>query len=1671
MNAKIEIDATAECGLVLQQAGRPAVSGLRVRNEGAETLVGLTLTVSSDAGLFHPLVIALDAVQAGETVSVPIPDGEPALDYKFLSELADVREGEVRGVLTDAAGEEIAFASAKQTIYAPDQTLGCGRPIYYASFVVPNCDAVARLQASVAKAMEELTGDGAITGYLHEKSDVYNLCKATYRAIQALGVTYAVCPATFGQPGQKVRLPDEIVRYKTGCCLDTTLFFAAVFEKCGLRPVIVLFKGHAVVGCHLVDKSFSEPVTTDALVLRKALQEDTFVALETTLVGGNSSFAEAESSAKVRIAEDATFECAVDVALARGMGVHALPVAPGGGFAEVEGREVNARDAATRTLAEDVDLDALDAGAPKELAEARVEGWAQRLLDLSKANRLLNVRDTSKVVPLLCSSPAALEDALAVDCGFRVKSYENFLDEEAGKVFPKLERTAALEQYREALGKSLAERELWSVLGRRETERRLKELYRAARVDLEESGVNTLFLALGVLEWCESGREESRFRAPILLMPIRIERRSVAEGYRIRCIDEETTVNTTLLELLRREHKLNVPGLDPLPTDESGLDVAKIFGIFRAAVRDLRGLCVSEDCMIGQFSFGKFVMWKDLTSRIDAVRANPVVSHLIARSGAYDDGIAAFPAQEVDSHFDYAKVCCPLSSDSSQLAAVLYSGLGKSFVLHGPPGTGKSQTITNIIAHNLSLGRRVLFVSEKKAALDVVYGRLAKLGLAPFCLQLHSNKSGKAEVYAQFLDVLKLGLRTPSQDWPALVKETEALRRKLDGYVRALHRQTVSGFTPYDLFTRLVRGEIDGDGSLIPCCARETTASDYEVAGRAIAAAEEMRDGIPTDAVRALGCVRPLTWSPAAEARLADETARLAREIPLAAERVRALSGQFEEDARYLERYFALAHERDELEKNLGSAYVVSELRKIPTKELRRRLGEAEKAFLPIRILKERAICRELATAVSSGKLDRGSIREVLRLAHALQEADATAASYEAHARELLDGGFDRKMADGTVRGMARAEAELAYEKLMGELAGLIEIVPDKVGAEVAFGLAEGVASHAKGNLRRALMYFDARRRIPAVAGEVAKLLDADENPVPEAWTAKFEKAFQSKLLNEVMESEPEFGSFFGAGREMDIARFRELDERYARASVANLIARLSQEVAEKSHDPASADARDARPYQARAAERSDDSVGSRVPRDRSGRRRRGDTSELGLLLHECGKKIRQKPVRQILAETPTLVPAIKPCFLMSPLSVAQYLPVNAGFDLVVFDEASQIPVWDAIGVIARGKQLIVVGDPKQLPPTNFFQKGADEEDGNEDLESILDECLHAGLMSCSLDWHYRSRHESLIAFSNHRYYGNRLHLFPAASLSDRMGVSFVHVPDGVYDASGTRTNRREAEVVADLVIARLQDPACADKSIGVVTFSEAQRDLVEDIIDERRAEYPELEPKFVGREGEEFFVKNLENVQGDERDAIVFSIGYAPDANGRFNMVFGPLSNQGGERRLNVAITRAREKIVVVSSIHGHQIDVERTSTQGPADLRAFLEYAEKGYTIALPHEKTCDDGFAAEVAAVLERAGAKVARDVGCGGTRVDVAVRDPDDKARYVFGVVCDGCGYAAELTARDRDRLRDEVLSSLGWNVHHVWIVDWAYDRERAEKRLIEAFERSKTTERKMTNDNR
>ncbi|MBZ0150020.1 MAG: DNA helicase, partial [Planctomycetes bacterium] len=443
----------------------------------------------------------------------------------------------------------------------------------------------------------------------------------------------------------------------------------------------------------------------------------------------------------------------------------------------------------------------------------------------------------------------------------------------------------------------------------------------------------------------------------------------------------------------------------------------------------------------------------------------------------------------------------------------------------------------------------------------------------------------------------------------------------------------------------------------------------------------------------------------------------------------------------------------------------------------------------------------------------------------------------------------------------------------------------------------------------------------------------------------------------------------------------------------------------------------------------------------------------LGLLERELKKQRRHKPVRRLFAEIPGLLQRLSPCMLMSPLSVAQFLGRGAArFDLVVFDEASQIPMWDAVGSIGRGRSLIVVGDSRQLPPTTFFQRLAqgDEpavDDLPEDLESVLDECGAAGLPRLFLDWHYRSRHESLIAFSNHHYYKNRLLTFPAPqAIAPGLGVRSVQVA-GVYDRAGSQQNRIEAVALVDEVVARLADPARARHSLGIVTFSRAQQVLIEDLLDAARRERPAIEPAFA-RADEPLFVKNLENVQGDERDTILFSICYGPDAAGKTYENYGPLNQQGGERRLNVAVTRARRELVVFTSLCAEQVAV-RTDAIGARHLRAFLDYATRGEValaaaVAADPSSDVESPFEAAVKDALVSRGHQVHSQVGCSGYRIDLAVVDPTARGRYLLGIECDGRSYHSSATARDRDRLRAAVLQGLGWRLCRVWSTDFWQD---------------------------
>ncbi len=463
--------------------------------------------------------------------------------------------------------------------------------------------------------------------------------------------------------------------------------------------------------------------------------------------------------------------------------------------------------------------------------------------------------------------------------------------------------------------------------------------------------------------------------------------------------------------------------------------------------------------------------------------------------------------------------------------------------------------------------------------------------------------------------------------------------------------------------------------------------------------------------------------------------------------------------------------------------------------------------------------------------------------------------------------------------------------------------------------------------------------------------------------------------------------------------------------------------------------------------------------------------SELGLLRHQMELRRPSRTIRELIGDMPTTFSRLAPCMLMSPLSIAQYLPPDqALFDVVIFDEASQITTWDAVGAIARGRQTIIVGDPKQLPPTNFF--GASDGDGDDetpsfqqDLESILDEARASGIPMRDLRWHYRSRHESLIAFSNSHYYENRLVTFPSPMVDDR-AVRMQHLPHSVYDGGTrkSRTNPIEARAVADEAVRRMRGwlklPEGKRPTLGIITFNVQQQTLILDLLDEARRNAPELEWFFADDRFEPTFVKNLENVQGDERDVILFSVTFTTDAAGKLGLNFGALNKTGGERRLNVAITRARQELIVFSGMLADQIAAERSKSLGVRHFKAFLDYAARG-AAALPAQ---DDGslgdhespFEEMVAEALDRLGWQIVPQVGISGFRVDLGIKHPDRAGSYLAGIECDGAAYHSSATARDRDKVREQVLRGLGWNILRVWSTDWWFDADGASQRLHAAL---------------
>ncbi|RFZ94036.1 DUF3320 domain-containing protein [Mucilaginibacter conchicola] len=1708
--SSVEFTYNPVINFALQQNYVPAIRELVISNPFETDIAGLTISVKPEPEFAASWTEQIGLIQTGASVTLR-PSINPST--KFLGDLTEKLTANY--TVTINRGDDVLYTgNYPVNLLAFDQWNGVGlMPEMLAAFSTPNHPQIAGVIRTAAGILGKWTGNPSFDEYQSKEPDrVRKQMAAIYEAIAQLQLIYCSVPASFEETGQRVRLADTIFSQKLANCLDMSLLYAACLEAVGIRPLLIITKGHAFTGAWLTDDSFADAVNDDPSLITKRMAEgiNDIVVLEATCMnaGQQSSFDDAVRSGEQKMRNTDEFILFIDVKRARFGAVRPLPLR----IATAHGWEIAEPELSTREAISPEDVikgQKLVEVSHIDISKQRL--WERKLLDLTLRNSLLNIRITKSVIQFMTVNAGKLEDALADGKEFQIlgkpSDWDNAVrDSGLYQTLHQSDPVANLIEH------ELSQKRLRAYLPDNDLNDSLTSLYRSSRVSIEENGANTLYIALGLLKWYETDASQRPRYAPILLLPVEIVRKSAQRGFVIRSREEETMMNITLLEMLRQDFGLTIGGLDTLPRDESGVDVKLIFNIVRQAIMSRPRWDVEEQVLAGNFSFSKFILWNDIHNNADKLAKNKVVASLISGKLEWDATDSIAPDAINDEKLHPAKVALPISTDSSQLEAILSSGEGRSFVLHGPPGTGKSQTITNIIANALYAGKRVLFVAAKKAALDVVENRLESIGIGSFCLELHSNKAKKTTVLEQLKAATEVARHAPPGRYTEDAERLFNLRNELNGYVSLLHQRYPFGYSLFELITAY--GNIKEDSKVsFPLDAFESLttqqvtnwrdiAEDVEAAGKQIskpnghalaainiesyspvmqqqgaelilrlqALLSQLRDqsDITADLLKLSQGVKTIEQ----EQALAQLTQALIQLPDVPASLLQADS--FEQTLAGLTGLAEHGIKRNALRDGLLQGYRKEILSFSAETTLSKWQIDEGKWFLP-RWLGHRSIAKSLRAISVSGQVDKDSIVPVLSDIINYQEEQAIIDKAN-HLPQLL--GFLWKNGEpdwqqlilaceklitisraasaliGTSNAAAwrRAlaaefsEGSKAYtheheqvlqqyleteEQTRNTMAALADVLTvdfaqlSTAGSNWKEAVSNVIAGWQNNLIQLPDWYNWLTAKRKAMLNGLATLISAyEQNLVPTGKVVQhFLKGFYQSAAGYILTKNPQLATFNGELFEDKIRKFKEISTAFETLTRQELYARLAANI----------------PSFVQEASQS---------------------SEIGMLQRAIRNNGRAMSIRKIFDSVPNLLPRLAPCMLMSPISVAQYFDADSPkFDLVIFDEASQMPTCEAVGAIARGTNVIVVGDPKQMPPTSFFSTNNIDEDNidKEDLESILDDCLALSMPSKHLLWHYRSKHESLIAFSNAKYYDNKLLTFPS---TDDITSKVKHVAvEGFYDKGKTRTNLAEAKAIVNEVVRRLSDPKLARFSMGIVTFSSVQQLLVDDLLNDVFKLRPDLE-KLALEAAEPLFIKNLENVQGDERDVILFSICYGPDGNGKSTLNFGPINREGGWRRLNVAVSRARYEMMVFSTLRSDQIDLNRTASEGVAGLKAFLAYAEKGRT-ALPYRPKISVGthgaFEQQIAEQLEKEGYTVHTQIGCSDYKIDLAVVDPEDSERYILGLLTDGNNYFEARTSRDREIVQTDVLRALGWQIHKVWATEWWTRPEKVLAGIIKAID--------------
>lgn len=1686
-----------------------SITGVAADVRGASLEVDV---VSATGSLGGPKVQLVD-LEAGQTTT--LRDLELLLDPNRMLEVDVQQHGLIRATLRDAAGTTLAESTVDVQILAGNQWIA--NPLHLglellAAHVQPNAASLNSLLVEASDRLKKTTGRSDLDGYQSENPErIDAIVTAVYDAMRQRDIRYAEPPASWGQRGQRVRTPAEVLEERLGTCLDTTVTMAAALEQAGVNTTLWLTKSHSFLGYWRNDLSLGVVATTDPMEIANLVDLGHIGLVETTMLTGGDdgrSFGEANRSPRTQFLDgDADKLLGVtDIREARQHAIYPLPSRSIGS----DGSPVitTYQPAAAPVIAPYYGAPGgAGAGAEQAVVPRRVQLWKNALLDLSLRNKLINYTARAgyrlEVPP---PSVARLEDAINAGATITLLGSDDIpsVDQLRGIRYAR----DLPEAYREELLAGKRRAAHVDITGGAYTSK-LRYLAYKAKTIVEETGANNLYLAFGMLHWQFNDRD---LRSPLVLVPVNMATANRGQVYQLS-LDEAgaSTPNYCLLEKLRLSFGLEIPGLQNPVEDESGIDLGAAFRAAREAIA-AAGLPfrVEDTVDLSILQFAKFRLWKDLDENWDVLAENPLVSHLIHTPlETFEDPLAASTdAVSPSVDLDELGAVVPVPADGSQLEAVADAVAGRTFVLEGPPGTGKSQTITNLLARSLAGGKRVLFVAEKRAALDVVKTRLESVGLGDLSLDLHDKSARPAVVRAQIKRALELAVRADRAKLQADAESTQASRRALARYAERLHEPNAAGMSLYS--ARTTELTLDPDAPTLDVLSRfvsNATAEQIASVRESLRRLPETADLARPERYHPWGFIEERPGAPVDAA----ETHRLARAFDAALAAAESAGIAFDD--------LALASDSDELrawaQVSRAPRHPIATIDALATADWRAYLDDLRARIIGFRtpewvstvrptVLGRdiHAIHQESLAADASGFFGRRKRRRAV-LAKIADELTVDPKQVKLKTLSTLTGSLDASMTQvEELRAMigkvplplidsgwnplidadvAAFDGRLQWVTWLGDALGRRDDPRVRAVREYFESTNAGTGAEELDELVRAWSELEKAARLPepSWSGELGFLrrwrstqagrrLDMEHPVTLERWLA-FVRALDPLRIDGLVDARTALlhgdvpAEYAAIAFDKGIARASIIEREDATALSAfdveahnRTIARFTSAThAVRGHLPRSipADLLESRNLSA--------SAGGRI----------------GALNRQLERQRGGMSVRALLENFGDLITQIMPCTLMSPESVARFFPARSDlFDIVVFDEASQIRVADAVGAMGRGSSVIVVGDSKQMPPTSFAESSASIDEDVDytpetvvDEESILTESVQAQVPRKWLSWHYRSQDESLISFSNHHYYENRLSSFPAPVAGgandgiDGHGISLVRV-NGYFERGGRgktlRTNRVEAESIVDDIQRRFFASPDEFPSVGVITFNAQQRDLIENLLrdsgDDRIVRALD--------EPDGLFVKNLENVQGDERDCILFSVAFSVNDRGVLPLNFGPLSRAGGERRLNVAVTRARRQVILFASFDPDLLRAEQTSSVGIKHLKAYLELAAHGVEAVtddgrrMPHIDRHRDDIAAE----LRLAGYAVRTDVGLSDFRVDISIADADEPERPLVAVLLDGENWRARQTVADRDGLPVDVLKGLmRWpGVERVWLPEWLHGREQTLARLRQSADRAR-----------